>query len=60
MAKVCWAAKRGVKLRAAPPPPSNSIWKVLSGGLVVRPATVTGIVVLVVPAGITSDPLAAV
>ena len=60
VAKVCWAAKLGVKLLAAPPPPSNSIWKVLSGGLLVLPATVTGIVALVVPAGITSDPLAAV
>ncbi len=60
-AKACWVAKLAVKLLAAPPPPSNSIWKVLLGGiLLMLPATVTGIVALVVPAGITIDPIAAV
>src|SRR5271169_4944975 len=49
VAKGCWVAKLGVKLPPAPPPPSNSIWKVLSGGLLLLPATVTGIVALVVP-----------
>ncbi len=60
-AKVCRGEKLGMKLLDPPPPPSNSIWKVLLGGkLPVLSATVTGIVAPAEPAGITIAPIAAV